>query len=109
MSRWQSFLRQTVILWAGGLVGAVAVLPFLLHMQAATLEKANSKGLTVPVLVAAVIIQNGVLLTIAVPVGLWAAYKLFPCERRQAKPWRLAAACPKRPSLCCGPRSSPVF
>jgi len=40
------------------------------------LEKANAKGLTVPVLVAALIIQNGVLLTIAVPVGLWAANRL---------------------------------
>ena len=72
----RSFLRQAVILWAAGLVGAVAVFPFVLHMQSATLEKANAKGLTVPVLVAALIIQNGVLLTIAVPVGLWAANRL---------------------------------
>ncbi len=75
MSGRRSFLRQAVILWATGLVGAVAALPYFLLVEAAILEKAKAKGLTVPV-VAGFLIENVVLLTIAVPVGLWAASRL---------------------------------
>src|SRR5262245_6921786 len=72
----RTFLRQVVILWAAGLIGAVAALPFFFHIHAAALEKAAAKGLTGPLVAALFVLQAGVLLTIAVPVGLWAASRL---------------------------------
>jgi membrane protease YdiL (CAAX protease family) len=72
----RAFLRQVVILWAAGLVGVVAVLPLAFHTNAARLDKAAAKGLTVPLVVALSVLQSGVLLAVAVPVGLWAASRL---------------------------------
>jgi integral membrane sensor domain MASE1 len=76
MSGRQSFLRQVLILWVAGLIGVVAVLPFAFHINAAILAKAEAKGLTVPKLAGLSLLQSGVLLAIAVPVGLWAASRL---------------------------------
>src|SRR5439155_24613580 len=46
------------------------------HMNAAILDKAAAKGLTVPLVVALAVLQSGVLLAVTVPVGLWAAFRL---------------------------------
>jgi membrane protease YdiL (CAAX protease family) len=76
MSGGRYFLRQVVILWAAGLVGVVAVMPFLFLTQASMLDKAAAKGVTTPLLVALILLQSAVMLAIAVPVGLWAASRL---------------------------------
>ena len=73
--RW-AFLRQVVILWAAGLIGAVAVLPLFLHIHAAALEQAAAKGVPEPLVAALFVLQLGVYLAIAVPTGLWVAYRL---------------------------------
>jgi hypothetical protein len=73
----RAFLRQVVILWAAGLIGAVAVLPLFLHIHAAALEQAAAKkGLAEPLVAALFVLQIGVFLAVAVPVGLWAASRL---------------------------------
>jgi membrane protease YdiL (CAAX protease family) len=76
MSGRQPFLRQILILWAAGFIGVVAVLPLLLHSLAALLDKAVAKGSSVPLFIGLTLLQSGVLLAIAVPVGLWAAYRV---------------------------------
>src|SRR5262249_3313674 len=68
--------RQVLILWAAGLIGVVAVLPLVFHTNPAVLEKAAAKGLTVPLVVALSVLENGVLLAVTVPVGLWTATRL---------------------------------
>ena len=73
--RW-SRLKQGFILWAAGILSAVAVLPFYFHINAAILEKAAAKGVTGPLVAALFVLQIGVFLAIAVPVGLWAASRL---------------------------------
>jgi membrane protease YdiL (CAAX protease family) len=72
----RAFLRQAVILWAAGLIGAVAALPLFLHISAAILERAAAKGVTEPLVAALFVVQTGVYLAITVPVGLWAASRL---------------------------------
>ena len=72
----RTFLRQVVILWAAGLIGVVAVLPLYFHMNAAILEEAAAKGLSVSLVAALFVLQTGVLLAVAAPVGLWAASRL---------------------------------
>jgi membrane protease YdiL (CAAX protease family) len=70
------FLRQVVILWAAGWIGAVGMLPMFFHLNAARLETAAAKGVTGPLVAALIVIQVGVFLAITVPVGLWAASRL---------------------------------
>jgi hypothetical protein len=48
MSGRRAFLRQALILWAAGLVGAVAALPMCFHTNAALLDQAAAKGVTAP-------------------------------------------------------------
>jgi membrane protease YdiL (CAAX protease family) len=76
MPRRRAFLRQVVILWAAGLIGAVAALPLFLHISSAILEQAAAKGVTEPLVAALFVVQTGVYLAITVPVGLWAASRL---------------------------------
>jgi hypothetical protein len=71
------FFRQAAVLWAGGLIGTVAVVPYLLELTGEQFEKAATKtGLGMAALVGIFILQTGVLLAVAVSVGLWAARKL---------------------------------
>ena len=60
----------------GGWIYRRAVLPLLLHSLAALLDKAVAKGSSVPLFIGLTLLQSGVLLAIAVPVGLWAAYRV---------------------------------
>ena len=73
--RW-AFLRQVVILWAAGLIGVVGALPLFFHINAAILEQAAAKGVPEPLVAALFVLQLGVYLAIAVPTGLWVAYRL---------------------------------
>src|SRR6476661_4584301 len=72
----RTFLRQAFLLWIAGVIGMVAALPFYFHMNAALLGKAAAKGVTTPLLAALLVLQLGVYLAVAVPVGLWAASRL---------------------------------
>jgi membrane protease YdiL (CAAX protease family) len=72
----RAFLRQVVILWAAGLIGVVAVLPLFFDINAAVLEQAAAKRLSEPLVAALFVLQIGVFLAVAVPVGLWAASRL---------------------------------
>jgi hypothetical protein len=71
------FFRQAAVLWLGGLIGTVAVTPYLTELLADRFEKAAKQmGLHVSVLAAIFVLQTAVPLVVAVGVGLWAARKL---------------------------------
>jgi len=71
------YFRQAALLWAGGMIGTVAVMPYVLELMADQFEKAvEETGLGRFALVAISLLQNGVLIAIAVFAGLWAARKL---------------------------------
>ena len=70
------FFRQAAVLWAGGMIGTVAVMPYALELTATDFEKAiKVTGLGAPALVALSMLQSAVLLGVVVGVGLWAARK----------------------------------
>src|SRR5262245_61931239 len=71
------FFQQAAVLWAGGVVGTVAVMPYAMELLSEQFEEARTKtGLGTPALVAISILQTAVLLGVTVCVGLWAARKL---------------------------------
>ena len=76
MSR-TSFLKTSAVLWAGGLFGAIAVVPFALSLQRETLSEVIAQtGLPLSALIAISILQGALFLAVAVAVGLWAARKI---------------------------------
>ena len=71
------FFRQAAVLWAGGMIGTVALVPYLMELTGEQFERAATKtGLDASALVAISVLQTGVLLGVAVSVGLWAARKV---------------------------------
>jgi membrane protease YdiL (CAAX protease family) len=72
----RTFLKQVVILWAAGVVGAVAGVPLFLHITAPILEQAAAQGVSEALVATLFVLQTGLYLAIAVPVGLWAAPRL---------------------------------
>ena len=71
------FFRQAAVLWAGGVIGTVAVVPYVTELLSEELEKAGTKtGLGTSALAAIFILQTAVLLGVAVSGGLWAARKV---------------------------------
>lgn len=71
------YFRQAAVFWAGGMIGTVAVMPYVLELMADQFEKAvEESGLSRLALVAVSIVQSGVLIAITVLAGLWASRKL---------------------------------
>ncbi|WP_050432828.1 CPBP family intramembrane glutamic endopeptidase [Chondromyces crocatus] len=66
-------VKQGVILWAGGALGGVAVLPYAFDLQRDALAKSSVASLGLPTLAAIAAGQTAVLMAIAVAVGLRAA------------------------------------
>ena len=71
------FFRQAAVLWAAGVLGTVAVTPYLTELLSEQFAKAEAEtGLSLVVLAAIFVAQTAVLLGVAVVVGLWAARKV---------------------------------
>ncbi len=71
------FLKHAATLWIAGMVGAVAVMPYVMELMEDQFETAVAEaGLGKLSLIALSLVQSAVLLAIAVSVGLWAARKL---------------------------------
>jgi membrane protease YdiL (CAAX protease family) len=71
------FLRQAAVLGAGGVIGTVAVTPYLMELLHEQFEKSAAKtGLGMPAVAAIFVLQTAVSLGVAVSVGLWAARKV---------------------------------
>lgn len=68
---WKVFL----VLWIGAVVGVIAVIPYSLALQAATLAKVT---LPIPLwlLISIQVAQNAVMLAVATAVGLFLAYRI---------------------------------
>jgi membrane protease YdiL (CAAX protease family) len=68
--------RQAAVLWAGGVIGTVALMPYAMELLSEQFAKAGTEtGLGAPALAALSVLQTAVLLGVAVSVGLWAARK----------------------------------
>src|SRR5262245_36259703 len=69
--------KQAALLWAAGVVGGVAVLPYTFAMQAEQLRPYLQKtGSSLWNLAVLGTVQTSVLMTIAVFAGLWAARRI---------------------------------
>jgi membrane protease YdiL (CAAX protease family) len=62
--------REFLILWGAGVFGVIAVLPYTLTLQAPLMEQMPTLPVPLPVVIAIQIIQNAVLVAIAVGLGL---------------------------------------
>jgi len=67
------YWKMVGVLWLAGLLGTVAVLPYVLTLTRAKLEKLP---LSLPAVAAVQLLQMGVLLTLAAGLGLWLAGKV---------------------------------
>lgn len=71
------FFRQAAVLWTAGVIGTVAVTPYLTELLSEEFAKAEVKtGLGLVALTGIFILQTAVLLGVTVGVGLWAARKV---------------------------------
>jgi membrane protease YdiL (CAAX protease family) len=68
--------REFFILWVAGVLGVIAVLPYTLTLQAPMLEKMPPLPIPLTVLVAIQMVQNAVLVAIAVGLGLLLAGRI---------------------------------
>jgi len=68
--------REFLILWAAGVWGVIAVLPYVLTLQAPLLEKMPSLPIPLTVVIAIQVVQNAVLVAIAVGLGLLLAARI---------------------------------
>ena len=62
--------REFLVLWSGGMVGVALLLPYSLSLTVLP------PGVSFAALVAAALVQNGILLAIAVGAGLWFAARV---------------------------------
>jgi len=68
--------REFLILWGVGVLGVVAVLPYTLTLQAPLIEQMPSLPMPLSVVIAVQIVQNAVLVAIAVGLGLLLATRI---------------------------------
>lgn len=68
--------REFLILWGAGVLGVVAVLPYTLTLQAPLIEQMPSLPMPLSVVIAVQIVQNAVLVAIAVGLGLLLATRV---------------------------------
>ena len=68
--------REFLILWAVGVWGVIAVLPYTLTVQAPLIEKMPPLPVPLAVVIAVQIVQNAVLVAIAVGLGLLLATRI---------------------------------
>lgn len=66
------FFRQAIVLWAAGVLGTVALMPYAMDLLREQFEKAATKlGISTSAVAAIAVIQAAVYLAVAVGVGLW--------------------------------------
>ncbi|MBN1177767.1 MAG: CPBP family intramembrane metalloprotease [Anaerolineae bacterium] len=63
-------VRLFLILWAAGVVGVVALIPYSLSLQSSILEQLAELSIPLPALIVTQVIQNAILVAIAVGVGV---------------------------------------
>jgi hypothetical protein len=68
--------KVALILWLASLVGVLAIIPYSLTLQAPALARSNLALPPMPVLVLLTLVQNGVLLVVAVAAGLFFAGRI---------------------------------
>jgi len=68
--------REFWILWAAGVCGVIAVLPYTLTLQAPLIEQMPTLPMPLAVVIAAQVAQNAVLVAIAVGLGLLLATRI---------------------------------
>lgn len=68
--------KIALILWVASLAGVVAIIPYSLSLQAPALANLNSALPSMPVIVLLSLVQNGVLLAVAVLAGLYLAGRI---------------------------------
>jgi len=68
--------REFLILWAAGVWGVIAVLPYTLTLQASLIEKMPPLPVPLAVVIAVQVVQNAVLVAIAVGLGLLLATRI---------------------------------
>ncbi len=68
--------KIALILWLACLVGVVAIIPYSLTLQAPALARLDRPLPPMPVLVLLSLVQNGLLLAVAVAAGLFFAYRI---------------------------------
>ena len=68
--------REFWILWAAGVCGVIAVLPYTLTLQAPLIEQMSTLPMPLAVVIAAQVAQNAVLVAIAVGLGLLLATRI---------------------------------
>lgn len=68
--------KVALILWLASLVGVLAIIPYSLTLQAPALAKLNQPLPPMPVLLLSALVQNGLLLAVAVVAGLFFAYRI---------------------------------
>ena len=68
--------REFLILWAAGVWGVIAVLPYTLTLQAPLIEQMPTLPMPLAVLIVGHIVQNAVLVAIAVGLGLLLATRI---------------------------------
>lgn len=68
--------REFLILWAAGVCGVIAVLPYTLTLQAPLIEQMPPLPVPLAVVIAVQVVQNAVLVAIAVGLGLLLATRI---------------------------------
>lgn len=68
--------KVALILWLASLGGVLAVIPYSLTLQAPALAKLNQPLPPMPVILLSALVQNGLLLAVAVAAGLFFAYRI---------------------------------
>ena len=68
--------REFLILWAAGVWGVIAVLPYTLTLQAPLIEQMPTLPMPLAVVIAVQVVQNAVLVAIAVGLGLLLATRI---------------------------------
>jgi len=96
VSDWKVWL----LVWALGIAGIVAVMPYVIELQGLALRQAAAKAsMSVPTILALSAVQGAVLLGICSRIGIWAARRVclsFPIldaiAARKSIPWSGSAA-----------------
>jgi hypothetical protein len=69
--------RTFAVLLAAGLVGVLAVLPFAMELvRSSALGRLQSPALSLPMVVALALVQNGLLLAVLIAIGLVASERV---------------------------------
>lgn len=68
--------REFLILWGAGVLGVIAVLPYTLTLQAPLIDKMPPLPVPLAVVIAVQVVQNAVLVAIAVGLGLLLATRI---------------------------------